>query len=126
MIMPHPCHCHKYTLRSRSTRHTFCILFTASDILFSSLPSLIVCQFVMCSRKVKGLHACRGFFAVSVSQLPSRGPMSITHSVCFLYPRLAVHPSIHPCVSSLPPVPSLQQWKLQCPPQDAVYVCDQI
>jgi len=108
MIMPHPYHCHKYTLRSRSTRHTVCILFTASDKLFSSLPSLIVCQFVMCLREVKESHACRDFLAVSVSQLPW-----VLHTVSASLSTVtcsAIHSPLCVLTSAV----------------EAVYVCDQI
>lgn len=81
MIMPYPCHCHKYTLRSRSTRQTVCIPFTASDILFTPfLNCVLVCHVI---ERSEGFACMQRFFAVSVSQLPSQGPMSITHSVCF-------------------------------------------
>ncbi len=87
---------HKYT-HSQITEHkTHCLYY-----LHCKGSSVLITPFLCCVpvchvlERSEGYACMKRFCAVIVSQLSSEGFMSITHSVCFHYPRLAVHPSIH-------------------------------
>ncbi len=87
---------HKYT-HSQITEHkTHCLYY-----LHCKGSSVLITPFLCCVpvchvlERSEGYACMKRFCAVIVSQLSSKGFMSITHSVCFHYPRLAVHPSIH-------------------------------
>lgn len=81
---------HKYTHSQMTEHKTHCLHY-----LHCKWSSVLITPFLYCVpvchvlERSEGCACMKRFCAVIVSQLPSQGFMSITHS--FHYPRLAVH-----------------------------------